>query len=339
MREVTANRSSYGACAINRSSILLTCLILLALLPACRRLGDTSPTLQPTLTPTPRSTPLPVVPTAIPPGTAENPLRLVFVARDTARAPQAIQNAIAELESALETDTGLSLTVDRVATDAEALTALCDSVTGTMAAAWLNAVGYLAAEAQDCGVSALQVERARGETRERIVLLVNRDSGIEDPAGLDGASFCRLSATDLPTWFIPSLMLQASGVETAALSSVNDFEDSATLINALAEGDCDAVGITQAELQTVSNADVRAALLTLQSVELPFAILALPQDLPLGTRTALADALVSIGNGSRAALLEPLLDHEAIVPVQEGDLDALRELIRRAGIDLAQMGS
>jgi len=69
-----------------------------------------------------------------------------------------IQDEIGNVvEAQLFTRTGITFEIVRVDRHAEALQGLCDSGTGILSIAWLNGVGYTAAEAQGCGLPALQI--------------------------------------------------------------------------------------------------------------------------------------------------------------------------------------
>src|SRR5664279_4048363 len=147
----------------------LICLVLIA--AGCRRLPFAPPTTQPTITPTPRSTPLPPVPTAIPLGSADNPLHMKIVALDstptttnaTSEASsvtgtqEVSASSVGDLEKALHDETQMTIAVEVVASDAEALAALCASPKGTVSVAWLSGLAYAAAYAQGCGSALLQV--------------------------------------------------------------------------------------------------------------------------------------------------------------------------------------
>ncbi|MEP7292708.1 MAG: PhnD/SsuA/transferrin family substrate-binding protein [Chloroflexota bacterium] len=321
-------------------------LICLALaLSSCRRFGGGEPTARPTLTPTPRSTALPPVPTAIPVGSLDNPLLMKIVQPQTTRPRQAITSASENLQAALLEETGLTVLVEVVESDAEALAALCDSPKGDVTVAWLSGLAYAAAFAQECGTAALQVQRgarSSAATGDEARIIVNRAVDVSSVGDLSEHSFCRLNLTlsDIYSWLIPSLMLDTAGVSATDLDAVNDYDDAETLIAAVASGDCDAAGISASQYEELANAEARASIRTLQeSVTIPFAVLLYPVELPLGQQAQLTSALVAIGNGSRSGTLSPLLDQDELSAVTDDDLSALRQFINRAGINLAQAGS
>jgi ABC-type phosphate/phosphonate transport system substrate-binding protein len=316
-------------------------MVLLALLLAsCRRFGGGEPTARPSSTPTPRSTPLPPVPTAMPVGETDNPLLMKFVVENS----RAVASAIDELEQALLEETGLTVTVERVDSDAEALAALCDSPKGDVAVAWLSGLAYAAAYAQNCGTAQLQIqrgERANAITGDEARIIVTDDLEANTVGDLAETVFCRLGYDDLYSWLIPSLMLRSGGVTSTSLEVINDYgEDVETMVADVAAGDCDAAGISASLFEEVSTSTTRSAVRTLQeSVTIPFAVLVYPGGLPLGARDALTNGLVAIGNGTRGTMLEPLLDQDEITAVTDEDLSSLRNFLDRAGIDLAQAGT
>lgn len=315
-------------------------IVLALLLSSCRRFGAAEPTARPSLTPTPRSTALAPVPSAVPVGEADNPLRMAFVAEDS----RAVTSAIADLEQALLEETGLTVTVERVDSDAEALAALCDSPSGDVAVAWLNGIAYAAAYAQNCGNAQLQIqrgERANAVSGDEARIIVTDDLEATAVGDLAETVFCRLAYDDLYSWLIPSLMLRSGGVTSTSLEVINDYgEDAATMVADVAGGDCDAAGISASQFESLPNASTRSAVRTLQESDtIPFAVLVYPVQLPLGQREALTNALVALGNGTRATLLEPLLDQDGIAAVSDEDLSSLRNFLNRAGIDLAQAGT
>lgn len=329
---------------INRKThILIIGLVCVALLLAsCKRFGGAQPTARPTLTPTPRSTPLPPVPTTIPLGSEDNPLHLQIVAPSSSS--RLVSSAVDDLQVALLEDTELNVVVDLVDTDAEALAALCDSTAGTITAAWLNGLAYAAAYDQDCGTAALQVERGErssASTSDQSLIIVRSNLGVEGIGDLVDHTFCRLGYSDFYSWLVPSMMLKAGGISSAAqFDEVKDYDDPAAMIDDVASGDCDAAGISAQDYENYVGVTTRSRIRTLdQSVEIPYLVLVLPPQLPLAQQDDLTNALVSIANGSRAGVLAPLLDQDQLFVVTDDELSSLRGFISRAGIDLAQAGN
>ncbi len=306
--------------------------------------------MRPSPTSTPRSTPLPPLPTAIPLGSTGNPLHLVIVAPSAleaasapanAAATEAVDPTISDLEAALLEQTDLTVAVELVETDAEALAALCDSVTGTISAAWLSGLGALTAEARNCGSVVLQVERgtrSNATTGDAAALVVASASPITGAGDLSERTFCRLGVTDPYSWLIPTLMLRAAGVSPDDLVAVVDYTDPNEMVRAVATGDCDAAGIAVSAYNDLRVSARSSTKLLIQSPTIPYAVLVYPAEFPLGEQQRLTDALIAIGNGTRADLLVPLVDQDQLLAATLADFSSLRTLISRAGIDLAQLG-
>lgn len=324
-----------------RLVLLAVCLLALA---ACRReeIQGGAVTL-PTATPTPRSTPLPAVPTAIPPGDEGNAIRMVI--RPQGPAADA-RSAVPDLEAAILDRSGVVVEVQLVERYAEALAALCESSGRQVSAAWLNAPTYAAARAQNCGLPALQVQQGTRRdlrTAEAGSIIVRDGGAIRDVRGLNGRSFCRLGYDDFYSWFAPLLVMRANGLDpVSALESVSDYDDIPALVRAVAEGDCDAAGIPESALTVYAgaigdDADQVRSLLT--TVPFPFDVLMLPVEVPLGKRLVLVDALEAIaGDPADAVTLRALLAQNALVPVTDDDFADLLEFINSTGLDFTQLG-
>lgn len=330
-----------------KSRYVLRLILLLGILiiaSACRRQGDAGgPTPLPTLTPTPRSTPLPALPTAIPIGQEGNPLQMVIhPPGDLSDA----REAAADFEAAILDQSGLVIQVELVNRDAEALAALCDSSSGQVAVAWLNGLAYLAAQAQNCGQPALQVERgARQDARtgEAASIIVEDGGNVSTFSALRGKNFCRISYDDLYSWLIPSLMMRANGIDPLAFETVTDYETIPEIVQAVADGDCDAGGIPAGALDEFADeiGDAAENISVLDtSIEFPLAILVVPLQVPLGTRLTLNDTLETLAQDSSSAVkLRPLLGQNALLTVTSDDFVTITDFISSTGLDFSQLGS
>ncbi|MEO8395922.1 MAG: PhnD/SsuA/transferrin family substrate-binding protein [Chloroflexota bacterium] len=324
----------------------LICLALLA--TSCRRLPYAPPTVKPTITPTPRSTALPPIPTPVPLGSAKNPLHIVFVAlpdvasqatpdADATEEPTSAQ-AASDLEKALLDAAQMTVKVDVVTSDAEALAALCASPKGTISAAWMGGLAYAAAFAQACGSAALQIQRGNS-TGDQARIITGSDK-ITAIADLADHTFCRLGYSDIYSWLIPSLMIHSGGVADSDLKAINDYTDASVMIGDVVAGKCDAAGISASAFDDLANASARTSLRSLQqSATIPFEVLVVPAQLALAEQQQLSAALIAIGNGTRAGTLHPLLAQDQVIAASDDDLSGLRSFVSGAGIDLAQAGN
>ena len=329
---------------INRKAITLTLvLITIALASTSCRPSAPPPTARPSPTSTPRSTPLPPLPTSVPLGSTGNPLHLVIVAPSALEAARAATDTtVSDLEAALLEESTLTVAVDLVGTDAEALSALCASVAAeTVSAAWLSGLGAMTAEARNCGSVALQVERgtrSNAATGEAAALVVASDSPITGAGDLTEKTFCRLGVTDTYSWLVPMLMLRAAGVSPDDLAAAVDYTDPNEMVRAVADGTCDAAGIALSEYNDLRVSARSSVKLLSQSTTIPYAVLVYPAELPLGEQQQLTDALIAIGNGTRADLLTPLVKQDQLLAATPADFSSLRSFLSRAKVDLAQLG-
>ena len=310
-------------------------MLLCVLLAACRRQGAQGPTLQPTLTTTPRSTPLPSLEPTIAPGSEDNPIRMTIVQPGGATRETALARATDNVATALLEESGLNVEVELVESDADGVAALCD-VGGAPAVAWLSGIGYGVASASACGTPVLMVERGTGRravTGETVRIIVNGESEATDVSGLAGQTFCRLGYDDFYTWLVPTLMLRTGGI--AEMPDAVDQPDIEALIQAVADGDCDAAGLSAVDFDEFAGdaeSDVRVLNRT---VTIPYAILMIPPTLPLDARMALIDALAAMAESDDLATL---LDQDGLARVEQGDLDDLDAFLNSTGVDFAQLG-
>ncbi|MCK6578556.1 MAG: PhnD/SsuA/transferrin family substrate-binding protein [Anaerolineae bacterium] len=313
-------------------------------LSGCRRFVAVSPTERPTTTPTPRSTHLPPAPTAEPIGTGDNPIRVYFRLIESGRAEASFTAAAEALAPELAQAAGLAVDVDLVGNDAEALAQLCASTPEQISVAWVSGAAYAAAYAQGCGSAALQISRGdrdQSHTGVEIALYGSREAGVAALASLSGKTLCRLGLDDLYTGLIPLVLLRGSGEDLfASIGGTQDLEDLDALIAGVISGDCGAAGMSVSDFEERASADARIATVVLaRSVEIPYSVLILPDYLPLGQANALIDAFISIGNGSRADLLRPLLLQSEIIRAEDADFSRLRAFFSQSGLSLADLGS
>lgn len=320
-------------------------LILLALLllgvAACRpQAAAVQPTAVITLTPLPRSTPLPSLPTAVPVGQGDNPIRLIIhpvgeVAGDT----------IADLEAIIETRTELTVKIEQVDNDAAALAALCAATPEQPALAWLSGMAFVAANANRCGQPQLIVSRGTGSnaaTGQAVTVIARR--GIDSLSGIDGRIFCRINSTDLVSWLVPSLMMEAAGLSPIVdPQTIKDYETPEDLVKAVSTSACDMGAILDSEVaDLVTDVESVASRVTTvsTSAEIPFSILTASSDIPLSSLTALSDEMVRLSRDRQLRTqLKELLGQDALQKVTLEDLQPFLEFVNSSGQDFTQLGN
>lgn len=332
-------------CQPRRLPILYFTLVVMILLTACRQVSGDEQIFVATLTPTPRSTPLPAVPTTIPVGNEENPLQmLIRPASSALRA--AAQSDLSSFQTALQEESGLVIEVTLVDRYAEALGALCTSSSGQVAVAWVDGPAYMAAVAQGCGNPVMQVERGQrssASTGEPVQILVNSELGLSNVGALQGRTFCRISAEDFYSWLAPTLIFRANEVDPLSFEAVVDYETIPDMLEAVADGDCDAAAVSERQFENAER-DIGEAAENIEvletSVDFPYDILMYPLELPLGQRLALDDALRNIASDSEmASLMKSLLGQDDVVVINQDDLEDFTDFMETTGFDFAQIGS
>jgi ABC-type phosphate/phosphonate transport system substrate-binding protein len=322
-------------CAINYRN--LSVLLLLCIIAAgCRRI-DVGPTPIPTLSPTPRSTALPALPTSVPLGSEANPIQMMVVLSD----PTAIATELTAFQTAITDATGLSVQIIAVERPAEALAAICASPEGVVSVAWLDGLTALAADAQGCGdLTLTAVRQLNDETTAAQTIQIITRRATESIAALEGRTFCRVSAADLETWLYPSIMLKANSLDVVRdIEGTEEFASAAEVAAAVAGNDCDAAGIST-ETFAALDEDMQDDLTVLEpTLSVPYRVLVYPQQASLGIRSAIDNALGGFaGNPEQLPLLQVVLMADSVRPVIPDDLESLRDALRAANLDLAQIG-
>jgi len=244
------------------------------------------------------------------------------------------------------------LTVDvRVGTIfsyAQIVAELCGS---TPVVGWVDGPAYVVAEARDCADPALMVERD-GAQGYRVQLLMSADFAREeanedDIPRLAGENLCRINSDDQVSWFVPSLMLYAAGVNPLYdLGEIVEVEDYDALIAAIYNGDCQAGAVPDGYFPDKIGADLRAIedlqdqVLTLPpSVEIPYDIMVYPQTVPLNVRIPLTDVFVQIAADEEySGVLAEVLDQDRLRRVDREDFDQFRDFMMATGLDFAALG-
>lgn len=332
-----------------RSSIFRLSFILLVatvlLLAACGGPSTPPVTPQPTATATPRSVPIPPVATTVPLAIEENPLTILFVPQGTRRATA---GADVELETLILDLAGLTVNVEIANSYSEVVAQLCSP---TPVVGWLDGPAFIVAEAQRCADPTLRVVRDR-ETGTAVEMLIAVDFAggevaADDMARLAGRAVCRMNGEDGRGWFMPSLMLYASGVNPVYdLEQIVDVADYDALIMAIYNGDCQAGAVPAGYLEDEIGADLRAlddlteeVAVVSTSPEVPFDILVYPQTVPLNVRIPLDDVFIQIAaDDDHAAVLATILQQDSLERVGREDFEEFRAFMTATGLNFAALG-
>lgn len=271
----------------------------------------------PTITSTPISTELPSIATAIPAGfNSDNPIQIVIVPAD----PEQAIDVVDDFEDQLEELTEVSITVMLAETQAEASALLCNSASGRQSAVWVNGMTYATSNLQGCGVGILQADTSNG-TGEAGVLLLNVDYEDTGIVGAVNDTLCRISVDDLYSWILPTIFYSIEGFTVLDIDDVNELEDNDALIDAVTNGTCAAVGMTEEaweiyfdeiEVEATDETDDEAedetedspVFVAGTSPEIPFNVFAVPFSMPLDAIDDIETALIRMDVASGRSTIE-----------------------------------
>jgi ABC-type phosphate/phosphonate transport system substrate-binding protein len=271
----------------------------------------------------------------MPAGTEDTPLELAIIPSGRAQAGGAVE----VIETAIKDKSGVVVQISLVQQPYQALSALCQSPSGPPTAAWLDGLAAAAATAQGCGDAELIAEQVTGSSLQAAAIIVPAASDINDAAALQSRSYCRVSANDLTSWLLPSILMQARDISPVRdLGDIRDYEDADALLAAVASGDCESAGI---DADALRNADpeLRRQISIIGSLEVPYQVLVYPQQVNLSQRGWLNEALIAIAADEELApALQALIGQAALRDSEPGDFEPLTSALRAAGLDLARFG-
>lgn len=264
-------------------------------------------------------TPLPPLPTAVRPGTEDDPYLLLLVVEDAAASAAAADSLSAQLSAESDLVVSIQLTEDY----GEALAAVCD---GAVVAASLDAFGYLAATADNCG-DLLYLADIDGATETQYQLLA-LDNRVFSIVNFRDRIYCRPQDSVVGGWLVPALAMRANAVDPfSELGQVIDVPDEDAVFAGILDGSCDVGPTTFGAENSLDNP--RAVELIEVLPPVPNPALVLSSQVAGEYRAALRDALAS----SRSALAE-LMGATSLVDGTDASYDELRQLLEAASMDV-----
>lgn len=264
-------------------SLILLCAVLL-FVAACG----------PTETATPELTPE-ASPTVAPAGQPENPVRMALLPADRDAAIE--QETL--LEQAILRATNVSVDIVLIDQYAEAIAALCASDSETVTVAWLESLSYAAAIGQNCGSPLLELAytNSTAEIDSVGLFVLNRAIGSTNLSVIVGRTYCRLSIDDYYSWLIPSIMIRSVGGDLSAAETVIEYDTVDALLTAVADGECAATGVSQAQYDNFvdENEDLAAEIVIAdQTIPLTAGVLVVPLELPIAASRSLGTGLIDL---------------------------------------------
>ncbi len=267
-------------------------------------------------------------------GTEENPITWVLTpSQDT----QAVISGAEGLTQYIEDETGIVIE-SFVATDFTAqVEALC-SEEAQMGA--INTFGYLRANARGCAEVALASVRF-GSTSYAGQLITQAGSGIEEVTDLAGTTFCRPDPGSTSGWVIPSLAMQAEGLNpNEDLAEVVDVGGHDAVVIAVLNGDCDAGSTFEDARDTVAEEfpDVYEEVVVFRtSPPIPNDNISFHPSVPQDIRDQITDALLQLNDTEEGvAMLNDLYSWGGLERVEDSFYDGFRQQLEAAGMTIEE---
>ena len=209
-------------------------------------------------------------------GTEDNPIVWAFVPSADSETVLAGANQITDL---IQEETGLVIEA-RVATDYSAvIEAMCN---GEAQIGALNTFGYVLAHGRGCADVAMVSVRF-GANYYSGQIITRNDSGITTLADLKGKTFCRPDPLSTSGWIIPSITMQANGIDPETdLAEIVDAGGHDAVAEAVANGDCDA-GATFVDARTDEQREVTTVIT--ETAQIPNDTISFASDVPDDVRT------------------------------------------------------
>lgn len=268
-------------------------------------------------------------------GTEENPIIWVLVpSQDT----QAVISGAEEIAAAVEEQTGLIVEPLVTSDFTGAVEAMCS---GEAHLGALNTFNYVLANARGCAEVALASERF-GTTFYQGQLITRADSGITSVADLAGKTFCRPDPTSTSGWIIPSITMQAEGLDPEAdLAEIIDVGGHDTVVISVYNGDCEA-GATFVDARTNVEEDfpdvMDVVTVITESVPIPNDTISFVPDLPAEIQDQIVGVFLSLTTTEEGLeILNTVYSWSGMQEVGDDFYDGFRQQLEAAGMDIEQL--
>lgn len=172
-------------------------------------------------------------------------------------------------------------------------------------------------------------------------IFVRADSGIESLADLAGKTFCRPDPLSTSGWIIPSIELQAAGVNPETdLAEIVDAGSHDAAVAGVYNGDCDA-GSSFVDARSnleEDYPDIMEALTVINvSVEIPNDGVQYHPSVPEELRTQINEALIAMPETEEGAeALDTAYEWSELTPKGDEFYDPFRQVLDAAGVDIEE---
>lgn len=263
-------------------------------------------------------------------GSKDNPIIWVFVPSGD---NSYIQDKAENLTSIISEKTGLTIQAFVPENYSGAVEAMCK---GNAHIGTLNAFSYLVANSRDCAEVALVAIRY-DITSYKSQIVVHKNSGIKTISDIRERVFCRPDPLSTSGWVIPSIHMQAEGIDTASdLLKVVDAGSHQAVITSIYTQDCD-VGATYLDARESVIAtfpDVMEQVIIIkESAPIPNDSISFVSDLPINVRQLIVQTLLNLNSHSQGLeILSDVYGWEGVSIEGDAFYDSLRQEINATGI-------
>jgi phosphonate transport system substrate-binding protein len=265
-------------------------------------------------------------------GTEDNPIVWVLVPSQDA---DAVLSGAEDIAAQIEADTGLIVS-PLVTTDfSAAVEAMCN---GEAHMGALNTFNYVLASARGCADVAVTSVRF-GSNFYSGQLITQADSGITSIEDLAGTVFCRPDPTSTSGWVIPSIAMQAAGINPETdLAEIVDAGGHDGVVLAVYNGDCDA-GSTFVDARGNIEADypdvMDVVVVIAESAPIPNDNISFAPAVDAETRDAIVASLIGLTDSDAGLeLLNSVYSWSGMEVTTDDFYDGFRQQLEAAGLDI-----
>jgi phosphonate transport system substrate-binding protein len=265
-------------------------------------------------------------------GTADNPYVWVLVpSQDT----EAVLAGAEEIAAAIEAETGIVITPLVTSDFTGAVEAMCN---GEAHMGALNTFNYVLASARGCAEVAVASVRF-GSSYYSGQLITRADSGIGSITDLAGTTFCRPDPTSTSGWVIPSIAMQAAGLNPETdLAEIVDAGGHDGVVLAVYNGDCDAGSTFVDARGNVAEElpDVMDVVVVIEeSAPIPNDNISFAPAVPQADRDAIVGALINMTTTDAGLeLLNSVYSWTGMEVVGDDFYDGFRQQLDAAGLSI-----
>ncbi|MGC9393438.1 MAG: phosphate/phosphite/phosphonate ABC transporter substrate-binding protein [Anaerolineae bacterium] len=265
-------------------------------------------------------------------GTEENPIIWSFVPSQDSEQVLAGAQQVADM---VTDKTGLVIKANVATEFAGVIEAMCN---GEAQMGALNTFGYVLAHERKCADVALASLRY-GTAFYTGQLVANVDSGVQAITDLEGKTFCRPDPLSTSGWIIPSIMLQAEGINPDTdLKQVVDAGGHDGVITSVYNGDCDAGATFVDARSNVEDelTDVKDKVIVFDtSPEIPNDTISFATDVPQDIRDQITKALLEIAEDEASLeILKETYSWTGLVAKDDSFYDPFRHILDASGVDV-----